>query len=133
MIKMIRRGADPSRVALLLSLSGSIHLSMLPPVIDDSFSVYEISLVGIDPNPTYLCLRQDLMSFQRIYQQMLGMILKDHPGLAEISIFPAVPAPVAVLCGRELLPKVHPSLLVYDYHKQKGGFIPTIRTNEHHE
>jgi cold shock CspA family protein len=54
MIKTIWRGADPSRVALLLSLNGSMHLSMLPPVIDDSFSVYKISLVGIDPNPTYL-------------------------------------------------------------------------------
>jgi hypothetical protein len=54
--------------------------------------------VDITPNPTYLRLRQDLMNFQRIYQQMLGMILKDHPNLEEISLSPAVPAPVAVLC-----------------------------------
>jgi len=106
---------------------------MLPSTIDESFSVYEITLVGITPNPTYLRLRQDLMNFQRIYQQMLGMILKDHPNLEEISLFPAVPAPVAVLCGRELLPKVHPSLLVYDFNKQKRGFTPTIRINESHE
>jgi SMODS-associated and fused to various effectors sensor domain len=133
MIRTIRRESDPSRVALLLSLSGTIHLSTLPSTIDESFSVYEITLVGITPNPTDLRLRQNLMNFQRMYQQMLGMILKDHPNLEEISLFPAVPAPVAVLCGRELLPKVHPSLLVDDFNRQKRGFTPTLRINEPHE
>ena len=133
MINTIRRGHDPSHVALLLSLSGTVHLSMLPPFVDESFSVYEITLVGMDPNPTYLRLRQDLSNFQRIYLQTLGTIMKDSPGLEEIHLFPAAPAPVAVLCGRELLPKVHPSLLVYDDNKRKDGFIPTIRINAHYE
>lgn len=133
MITTIRRGSDPSRAALFLSLSGTIHPTMLPPAIDDKFSIYEITLVGIDPNPTYLRLRQDLMNFQRIYQQILGMILKNHPSLQEISLFPAVPAPVAVLCGRELLPKVHPALLVYDLTSDKRGFTPTIRVNKRYE
>jgi hypothetical protein len=133
MIKTVRRGTDPSHVALLLSLSGTVHLRMLPAFVDDSFSVYEITLVGIDPNPTYLRLRQDLSNFQRIYLQTLGTIMKESPRLEEIHLFPAAPAPVAVLCGRELLPKVHPSLLVYDYNKRKDGFIPTIRINAYYE
>jgi len=27
-----------------------------------------------------------------------------------------------VLCGRELLPKVHPQLRVFDFNKETGGF-----------
>ena len=42
--------------------------------------------------------------------------------IPKIALFPAVPAPVAVLCGRERLPKVHPALHVYDYDKNAGGF-----------
>jgi hypothetical protein len=64
---------------------------------------------------------------------MLGLISKEYPGIEEIHLFPAVPAPVAVSCGRELLPKVHPSLLMYDYNKRKNGFTPTIRINAHNE
>jgi hypothetical protein len=67
-IKTLRQKDDPSRVALLLSLSGTIHLTMLPADIDDHFSIYEITPVGIDPNVNYLRLRQDLIGFQRIYQ-----------------------------------------------------------------
>jgi hypothetical protein len=56
------------------------------------------------------------------YQELLGTIGQDHGRLDEIDFFPAVPAPVAVLCGRELLPKVHPRLRVFDFNKQTSGF-----------
>jgi glutaryl-CoA dehydrogenase len=32
-------------------------------------------------------------------------------------------------CGRELLPKVDPKLLVYDFDKRLGGFTPIIEVN----
>jgi SMODS-associated and fused to various effectors sensor domain len=48
--------------------------------------------------------------------------MKNHGLVEAINLFPAVPAPIAVLCGRELLPKVHPRLRVYDYNKNNGGF-----------
>ena len=46
-----------------------------------------------------------------------------------IHLFPAVPAPVAVFCGREILPKVDPKLVVYDFDKRQGGFTPIIEVN----
>lgn len=55
--------------------------------------------------------------------------MHDHIALDEIHLFPAVPAPVAVLCGRELLPKVDPALLVYDSNKKTNGFQPILRVN----
>ena len=49
----------------------------------------------------------------------------------ELHLFPAVPALIAILCGRELLPKVHPELLVYDFDKQKAGFTFQLKVNPH--
>jgi len=40
-----------------------------------------------------------------------------------------VPAPIAVLCGRELLPKVDPSVTVYDHEKDQGGFVQILTIN----
>jgi hypothetical protein len=118
----LRSGHNQKNVAMVLSLSGKIHLDSLPREIDDSYSVYEITLADAEPNPTFLRLKQDLINFKETYQGSLRSILRDHGNLGRLHFFPAVPAPVAVLCGRELLPKVDPRLLVYDYDKSKGGF-----------
>ena len=64
-----------------------------------------------------------------LYQQALGEIRAAHGQVATIDLFPAVPAPVAVACGRGLLPKVSPALRVFDYEKGRGGFNPVLEVN----
>ncbi len=128
-IKLIQVGTDLSKVALVLSLSGSIRRNTLPPHINADFYIYEISLKGVTPDPMHLRTKQDLLNFQRIYQRTLGKFMKDHPALHEFHLFPAVPAPVAVMCGYELLPKSHPTALIYDNDKKKGGFTFAERIN----
>src|SRR5436190_4033327 len=64
-------------VALILSLSGPIPIRSLPKDIRDSSTIYEITLSGITPNPTFLHLRQDLENFRIVYQQAIGTILKN--------------------------------------------------------
>lgn len=125
----LRKGTDPKIVALCLSLSGKIHLESLPAAIDDRCTIYELTLEGIDPVPTFLNSRQDLKAFQTAYQSALRKIGASHPGLTELHLFPAVPAPVAVLCGRDVLPKVDPKLLVYDANKATGGFTLAVEVN----
>lgn len=127
--KRIRSGNDPDRVALLLSLSGTIRANELPEEIDARYSVYEVTLKNQTPAPTFLNTRKDLEVFRVAYQQSLGSIMSAHEGLKSLHLFPAVPAPVAILCGRELLPKVHPELLVYDFDKQKVGFTFQLKVN----
>jgi hypothetical protein len=129
-LKTLRTGTDKTKVALVLSLSGTIPIEALPPGIDGSFTIYLITLASTAPHPGYLRIRQDLAAFQRVYHEALATIVRDHGFVAEVHLFPAVPAPAAVLCGREPLPKVHPALVVYDYNKAKSGFTPTIRINE---
>ena len=125
----LRDGIDRTSVALILSLSGKVHLESLPPDIDNRFTIYELTLDGMDPTPTFLRQRQDLERFKDVYQGALRTILKDHGQIEGIRFFPAIPAPVAVHCGRELLPKVDPQLLVYDYDKKLGGFVLIMKIN----
>lgn len=125
--KKIRTGAQRENVALVLSLSGTITDKDLPKEIDASFSVYELRPKGVTPDPTLLRSEADLDGFRIAYQQVLGTIVRDHGLIDAIHLFPAVPAPVAILCGRELLPKVHPSLVVHDYDKAKAGFTLQLR------
>lgn len=127
--KRIRPGNDSSRVALLLSLSGTIPVKRLPEDIDARYSVYELTLKNQTPAPTFLNTRQDLEGFRIAYQQALGHIMGANEGLKSLHLFPAVPTPIAILCGRELLPKVHPELLVYDFDKQKVGFTFQVKVN----
>ncbi len=127
--KKLRAGSDARQVALVLSLSGKVHLEALPKEIDGRFTVYELTLDGIDPAPTYLRLREDLERFKHAYQILLRRILRDHGQIEELHLFPAVPAPIAVLCGRELLPKVDPTLVVYDYDKRSDGFLLATKVN----
>ena len=129
LFRTIQTGTDPTRAALLLCLSGSGPRHNLPSEIDSFFSIYEISLRDIIPSPTFLKTRGDLENFRTTYQSALAEITKAQPHLVEIHLFPAVPAPLAVLCGRELLPKVHPALRVYDYQKTKGGFLDQLTVN----
>ena len=126
----IREGTGRGRIALVLSLSGKIKPEALPSEIGDAFTIYELTLANMEPNPTYLRQRDDLTRFKDAYQAALRTIARECGQCEAIHLFPAIPAPVAVFCGRELLPKVDPKLLVYDYDERLGGFTPTIEVNQ---
>lgn len=128
--RRLRAGSDPQKVALLLSLSGTISPDALSSEIDQSFSIYELTLESQTPNTMFLNTRDDLMAFRKAYQQLLGDLLANHGKLETIHLFPAVPLPVAVICGHDLLNKTHPSLTVYDHDKAKGGFTYQLKVNE---
>ena len=117
-----RRVGKGKGVALILSLSGKVPLSSLPDAARRRDTIYEMTLLGATPSPTHLRQRRDLDRFRTAYAEALGEIVSRHGLLKTIDLFPAVPAPIAVLCGRELLPKVHPALRVWDYDKARGGF-----------
>ena len=119
-ISLVSEGTDVSQVALILSLSGRLALDQLPRL--DNFYVYEITLQGQIPNTDFLRTNSDLERFRQVYQQFLALVRDQHTSAETIHFFPAIPAPIAVVCGRELLHKIPPSLQVYDRSRQSGGF-----------
>jgi len=128
--KLIQRrsGTDSAQVALLLSLSGSVDLNQLPARIDERFSVYEIRS-DRDHHAMLVETRGDLDRFRAAYHRFLGKLTTSHPNASAIHLFPAVPAPVAVLCGRELLRKKHPRIHVWDLKKKTGQYVQSLTVN----
>lgn len=126
--RVLRSGRDRAKVAVVLSLSGSIAAERLPSTVDAAFTVYELTLAGQPPSTDFLRTRDHLIRFETTYRDLLATIVRDHPSAEEIHLFPAIPAPVAVACGYHLLPKAQPPLLVYDYVAARGGFLPRLRT-----
>lgn len=127
----LRKAEGTRKVALVLALSGPVPPASLPAAIDDTFSVYEIRLTDHLPTPTFLRQRSDLEAFREAYRSLLARLRGEHPGLRHLHLFPAAPAPVAVACGFDLLPKVDPALIIYDNVKEEGGFIERLRVNDH--
>lgn len=116
-------GKDSSKVALVLSLSGKIAEAEYRSIIGDA-PVYEMEIDT--PGPEFLQYRSRLDKFRVLYRTVISEIRQKYGDGCEIHLFPAIPAPVAVLCGKELLPKSDPRLLVYDNDKNQGGFVPTL-------
>jgi len=129
-VEKVKAGSDKDVVALVLSLSGKIDVNALPVEILDAGTIYELTLDGKAPNPGFLRTREDLGSFRDAYQKTLRQIGFDHPGLKQLHVFPAAPAPVVVQCGRGLMPKVDPALVVYDDDKRFGGFTKILEVNK---
>ncbi len=119
-----------NRIGLLLSLSGKVGQASLPNGIRASAPLYEIELKGQQPNREFLRLREDLAHFRRTYQAALSTIMRNHEGIEELHLFPAIPAPVGVACGQELLPKVHPNVVIYDNVKGVFEYAITINSRE---
>jgi len=106
-----------------------VPLSDLPGKVGKDSTVYEITLAGRAPDPLFLNLAEDLGRFAAEYASALRAIRTNHPGLQVLHVFPAVPAPVAVSLGREVLPKVDPILRIFDYDKREGGFAFALEVN----
>jgi hypothetical protein len=127
----LQSGSNVAKVALVLSLSGQVTRESLPKSVNDTFTVYEIRLANRPLNTGFLRQRDDLEKFRAAYRGLLGQIRGLHPKLNQLHLFPAVPAPVAVTCGFDLMPKVDPELVIYDNIQGEGGFVERLSVNKH--
>ncbi len=128
--RAMRVGTNPGHVALLLSLSGAVRPDRLPTTIDGSFTVYETSMVNMEPSPDFLRRRESLDFFRLEYRRFLAQVVRDHPQAKEIHLFPAVPAPVAVACGLDRLPKVQPHVVIYNDEGPEKGFVESLTVDD---
>ena len=132
-VERVQTGTEKDKVAFVLSLSGKVSRTSLPPDIDDRFSIYEVTLKGVPPSPDFLRAREDLDRFRHLYRRFLAELVREHGVVKEMHVFPAAPAPIAVALGHDLLPKVHPDLLAYDFDKTTGGFNLKLRITRNDE
>ena len=123
---MLQKGTDVSKIALILSISGKIARAQLPAYITDEFIIYEIMPKEVDPTRNTVNLESTLVAFRTIYQKLMRQIEGSCKNAKKIHLFPAIPVSIAVVCGRELMKDVSPSLLVYDKVVEGYNFIMEV-------
>ena len=90
------------KVILKLALSDYIAKDKFQGLIDEETSIYEITIS--EPSPHFLTSLEQLKMFSVEYRKLLNLIQATHGKDCEIMILPAVPIPIAIECGRVLLP-----------------------------
>ena len=114
-------------VAVVLSLSGKIDSNRYKQLVSENCSLYEITIE--EPSVYFLKSREQLRGFSRTYRKLLNDIQTVHGDSCKISIIPAVPAPIAVECGRVLLPKSDPEIFAYEYDNSQDRFRKVLKIN----
>ncbi|KAF0185669.1 MAG: hypothetical protein FD160_478 [Caulobacteraceae bacterium] len=109
-------------VIAVLSLSGTVNRADLPADLAASPNVFEMSLGDRTPDRTFLRTRDDLAAFRSAWIGLQAEVSRLIGVGTAIHLIPAVPAPVAVLCGRARHPKAQGKLVVYDLRRDLGGY-----------
>jgi ribosomal protein S27E len=113
-------------VALLLNLSGANSTQQVFDLIGKHAKIYELTLADEKPSPLFLNTRGDLERFRIEYERLLAEIIADGVRGDRLHVFSAIPAPIAITCGRARLAKVAPAMTIYDRDKRSDGFIHTM-------
>ena len=107
-------GSDPTKVALLVSVSGSVDQDRLPDEIDDRYTIYELRPADTLPKPGLIGSADSLDAFSHTWREVLATVEAQHHGVQALPTFSAVPAAAAVSMGRHLMSAAHPPLDIYD-------------------
>lgn len=110
-------------VALILSISGRVDREKVQAATKKDFATYEI--LANNPSFHFMKSRERLCQFGVVYRSVLAEIRGRYGHECTVHLFPAAPAPVAIECGRSLMKKCDPSILVYDLHPKKR-FEPAL-------
>lgn len=118
---------NAAQTAILVSISGLVDRKKVTELIGDDCNIYEIA--ADKPSLDFLSSRLKLEIFSYEYRQLLTTIRPSNGHTKELHLFCAAPSPVAVECGRALLPKSDPPVRVYDLIKGTGGFVYALAIN----
>jgi len=114
-------------VALNLSLSATISDERIINTLGEEISIWKISLEA--PHNDFLHSPSQLSHFRLTMRKLMNEIKLSHGQDTELNIFPAVPASVAIECGRVWMPKADMPLHIYEQNTKRDGFFKahTIR------
>lgn len=113
------------RVALVIALSAAIDRELVARAMGTG-AYATVTFSTPDPNYSLIRGERDLEVFHMKMRECLNRIEARFGSDCEVHVFPAMPASAAVQMGRLLLPKASPALRIYDHHRARGGFHPTL-------
>jgi hypothetical protein len=101
----------------------------LPAEIGAHFFVYSIHPCGVIPSKDVMRCEATLAEFKKAYEAFRALVRFQHADVQRIHLFPAVPPAIAITLGRELIAKVDPELMVYDW--RCDHYIQALGVNAH--
>ncbi|RKU13080.1 hypothetical protein C6503_16150 [Candidatus Poribacteria bacterium] len=117
---------NSENIAIVLALSDTIGPDKYANFVDDTFSIYEITIEN--PSPHFLRNPKQLEHFSYEYRKLLNQVQAAHGHRCKVFILPAVPISIAVECGRVLLPTKDPEIFACEYYDQ-DGFRRVLKIN----
>ena len=125
-VNPIKVAENSENVAITLALSDTIEKDKYVNFVDDTFSIYQITID--DPSPHFLKNPKQLEHFSYEYRKLLNQVQVTHGHRCKIYILPAVPISIAVECGRVLLPTKDPEIFACEYYDTEG-FRKVLKIN----
>ncbi|MGE4543702.1 MAG: SAVED domain-containing protein [Pedobacter sp.] len=122
---------DDFDTSILISISGVVDRKKVVDLVGEGCNVYEIT--ADKPGLDFLSSRLKLEMFCYEYRQLLTKIRSANGHTKELNLFIAAPSPVAIECGRALLPKCDPAVRVYDLIKGASGFVYALTINKNRD
>jgi nucleoside phosphorylase len=111
-------------VVVLLSVSGRVKPEDIPTDIRDTTPVYELTVDS--PQPNIIRTEKHLQDFVVKWRELLNEIREQHGSNVKIHLLPASPLSISIECGRRLLPKVDPTIRVYDWRDKRFHYAITV-------
>ena len=124
LIKSEKTGFD---IALAVSISQNIEPDKIREILGKEISIWVITIN--EPNSEFLKTKKQLDNFRIIYKKALNEIKLQNGSDTLIHLFPAAPIPIAIEMGRARFQKVDLPMTIYDYNKDRGGFIKALDIN----
>lgn len=116
-----------SKVALNISLSGTINNERITNVLGNDVSIYTLTIQN--PFNDFLQSKKQLVDFTVVVRKMLNEIKFEYGSKMSLHVFPAMPIAAAVELGRYWMPKADMPLIIYDENKLNEGFFKAIEIN----
>jgi nucleoside phosphorylase len=115
---------NSKHVVILMSVSGSVTTTEIPDTLSASTPVYEITV----SRPSFNIVRteQQLQGFVSKWRELLNEIHEFYGSGVQIHLLPATPLSISIECGRRLLPKVDPTIHIYDKSGDRFNYAITI-------
>ncbi len=109
--RLSHSGDSTKKIAILISVSGG-EVDKVRLAVPEN-RIYEIRPIGETPRYTLIRSPKTLENFRLAYRDFLSYIESAYPHAEQIDCFIAGPAPVALICGRELRAE-DPIVIIHD-------------------
>lgn len=108
---------DECEVALRLSISAKVAAA--DAVAAAPAATIQIEIAAATPSVTWLRSDEQVVAVATAFREAVASIRAYLPRCSRIHLFAAVPAPVSIVIGQSVNPRMDPPVELYEYSRQR--------------